>query len=269
MAQSFTWFPVNHLGSTKSNERLQTPYEYPSVPLCSANDVQLRFLCPDDLEEVRTLCQDWFPIDYPLSWYVDITSSTRFFALAAIYNFSIIGLIVAEIKSYSKLNKECTFFFSQDRGILPESMGREAEIGYILSLGVHRKYRQNGIGSLLLDSLINHLTTAERHKVKAIFLHVLTTNRTAILFYERRGFVLHSFLPYYYSIRGKCKDGFTYVSYINGGHSPWSLYDYLKYWCSQILTAGGLCPWICGRMRTALRWVCYRTVGRFHLQQDE
>lgn len=99
-------FPVNHLSSTKSNERLQNPYECPSVPLCSANDVQLRFLCPDDLEEVRTLCQDWFPIDYPLSWYVDITSSTRFFALAAIYNFSIIGLIVAEIKSYSKLNKE-------------------------------------------------------------------------------------------------------------------------------------------------------------------
>uniref|UniRef100_A0A182Q1H9 N-alpha-acetyltransferase 60 n=1 Tax=Anopheles farauti TaxID=69004 RepID=A0A182Q1H9_9DIPT len=205
MAQSFTWFPVNHLGSTKSAERLQSPYEYPSVPLCSANDVQLRFLCPDDLEEVRTLCQDWFPIDYPLSWYVDITSSTRFYALAAIYNFSIIGLIVAEIKSYNKLNKEvsanwkdrnfwlpmtifiATFYTTQDRGILPESMGREAEIGYILSLGVHRKYRQNGIGSLLLDSLINHLTTAERHKVKAIFLHVLTTNRTAILFYERRG----------------------------------------------------------------------------------
>ncbi|KFB50834.1 AGAP005192-PA-like protein [Anopheles sinensis] len=181
--QIFDQFPVNHLGNAKNNERLQKSYEYPSsVPLCSANDVQLRFLCPDDLEEVRTLCQDWFPIDYPLSWYVDITSSTRFYALAAVYNFSIIGLIVAEIKSYNKLNKE-------DRGILPESMGRDAEIGYILSLGVHRKYRQNGIGSLLLDSLINHLTTAERHKVKAIFLHVLTTNRTAILFYERRGCV--------------------------------------------------------------------------------
>lgn len=99
-------FPVNHLGSSKSNERLHGSKEYPSVPLCSVNDVQLRFLCPDDLEEVRTLCQDWFPIDYPLSWYMDITSSTRFYALAAVYNFSIIGLIVGEIKSYNKLNKE-------------------------------------------------------------------------------------------------------------------------------------------------------------------
>lgn len=149
------------------------------VPLCSVADVQLRFLCPDDLNEVRNLCQDWFPIDYPLSWYEDITSSSRFYALAAVYNFAIIGLIVAEIKKFNKLNKE-------DRGILPESMGRKSEVGYILSLGVHRKHRRNGIGSLLLDSLINHLTTAERSSVKAIFLHVLSTNQAAILFYEKR-----------------------------------------------------------------------------------
>lgn len=34
---------------------------------------------------------------------------------------------------------------------------------------------------------------------------------------------MHTFLPYYYSIRGDCKDGFTYVTYINGGHPPWTL----------------------------------------------
>lgn len=33
-----------------------------TVPLCLLGDVQLRFLCPEDLEEVRALCQDWFPI---------------------------------------------------------------------------------------------------------------------------------------------------------------------------------------------------------------
>lgn len=36
-------------------------------------------------------------------------------------------------------------------------------------------------------------------------------------------FRMHSFLPYYYCIRGNCKDGFTYVLYINGGHAPYSL----------------------------------------------
>jgi hypothetical protein len=40
---------------------------------------------------------------------------------------------------------------------------------------------------------------------------------------------LHSFLPYYYSVDGKCKDGFTYVLYINGGHPPWGLlYPFFK-----------------------------------------
>lgn len=99
---------------SKDNDHNKTNVEYnvagqqqhAAVPLCLTSDVQLRFLCPDDLEEVRTLCQDWFPIDYPFSWYEDITSSTRFFALAAVYNLTIIGLIVAEIKPYARLNKE-------------------------------------------------------------------------------------------------------------------------------------------------------------------
>ncbi|KPU77886.1 uncharacterized protein Dana_GF24673, isoform C [Drosophila ananassae] len=157
------------------------------VPLCSINDVQLRFLVPDDLTEVRQLCQEWFPIDYPLSWYEDITSSTRFFALAAVYNLAIIGLIVAEIKPYRNVNKEVianmsdsdelytrlSGFPMQDKGILPDSMGRTADVGYILSLGVHRSHRRNGIGSLLLDALMNHLTTAERHSIYAALFPAL------------------------------------------------------------------------------------------------
>lgn len=70
-------------------------------------------------------------------------------------------------------------------------MGKDCEVGYILSLGVHKKFRRNGIGSLLLDALINYLTTSEKCRVKAIFLHVLTTNQPAILFYEKRKYVKH------------------------------------------------------------------------------
>ncbi|KAB0343047.1 hypothetical protein FD754_019973, partial [Muntiacus muntjak] len=42
------------------------------------------------------------------------------------------------------------------------------------------------------------------------YLHVLTTNNTVINFYENRDFKQHHYLPYYYSIRGILKDGFTY-----------------------------------------------------------
>lgn len=90
----------------RDGEKATSDGSQQSVPLCSTSEVQLRFLNPDDLDEVRTLCQDWFPIDYPMMWYRDITSSTRFYALAAVYNLTIIGLIVAEIKPYCRLNKE-------------------------------------------------------------------------------------------------------------------------------------------------------------------
>lgn len=79
------------------------------VPVCSLPSVELRFLQPSDLEEVRELCQDWFPVDYPQAWYEAITSSSRFYSLAAVHQGSIIGLIVAEIKPFMKLNKEVIF----------------------------------------------------------------------------------------------------------------------------------------------------------------
>lgn len=68
-----------------------------------------------------------------------------------------------------------------------------------------------------------HISTTAQDHCKAIYLHVLTTNTTAIHFYENRDFRQHHYLPYYYSIRGVLKDGFTYVLYINGGHPPWTI----------------------------------------------
>ncbi|GJQ84267.1 hypothetical protein Trydic_g2931 [Trypoxylus dichotomus] len=237
------WYQNNGCGIT--SELLCEP----KVPLYSLADVQLRFLCPNDLDEVRALCQDWFPIEYPYYWYEEITSNnSRFFALAAVYNRSIIGLIVAEIKPYDKLNPE-------DTAILAKSLRNNSHIGYILSLGVAKEYRRNGIASLLLDSFLRNLTTPEKKKVKAVFLHVLTSNSAAIMFYEARRFQLHSFLPYYYAIKGRCKDGFTYVLYINGGYPPRNLYDYIKYMCIAVFRGGGLFPWIIGNISKAIDWI--------------
>lgn len=46
-------------------------------PCYSLENIQLRFLCPNDLNEVRALCRDWFPIEYPFYWYEAITSSSN------------------------------------------------------------------------------------------------------------------------------------------------------------------------------------------------
>ena len=138
-----------------------------------------RFLCPQDIEQVKVLCRDWFPIEYPDTWYQEITSNPRFFSLAATLNGSIIGLIVAETKELSQLAKE-------DRSLLANCFRAGTKVGYILSLGVSQQFRKQGIASLLLDQLISHLTSEQFSQVKALYLHVLTTNTQAITFYEHR-----------------------------------------------------------------------------------
>ena len=40
------------------------------VPLVNSPELQLRFLNPNDVPEVKTLCAQWFPIEYPDSWWV-------------------------------------------------------------------------------------------------------------------------------------------------------------------------------------------------------
>ncbi|XP_063702228.1 N-alpha-acetyltransferase 60 isoform X2 [Culicoides brevitarsis] len=164
--------------------------------------IRLRFLCPEDIAEIQTLCQDWFPISYPKEWYEQIVTP-KYYSLVALYEKTIIGLIVCEIKPYHRLNRE-------DRDILPSTFSG-CEVGYILSLGVHKKFRRKGIGSLLLDTFLRFITSTDKQNVKALFLHVLTTNQAAIIFYEKRQFRYHAFLPYYYSIKGRSRDAFFRV----------------------------------------------------------
>lgn len=138
-----------------------------------------RFLSPQDIDQVKVLCRDWFPIEYPDTWYQEITSNPRFFSLAATLNGTIIGLIVAETKELGQLAKE-------DRSLLASCFRSGTKVGYILSLGVTQQFRKQGIASLLLDQLISHLTSEQYSQVKALYLHVLTTNTQAITFYEHR-----------------------------------------------------------------------------------
>nr|XP_054763399.1 uncharacterized protein LOC129269986 [Lytechinus pictus] len=69
-------------------------------------DIKLRFLCPEDVEAVKQLCRDWFPVEYPDFWYKDITNDKRFFSLAAAIGSTIVGLLVAEVKTRARCHRE-------------------------------------------------------------------------------------------------------------------------------------------------------------------
>ncbi|XP_034749628.1 N-alpha-acetyltransferase 60 isoform X2 [Etheostoma cragini] len=106
------------------------------VPPTALSEVQLRFLCHDDIDNVKLLCGDWFPIEYPESWYQDITSNKKFFSLAATFRGGIVGMIVAEIKGRTKVHKEGPTDYIQHIGStlaslspcsLPQRLYRQAQ----------------------------------------------------------------------------------------------------------------------------------------------
>ena len=185
-----------------------------------------------------------FIFSYPDSWYIDITSSKRFYSLAAIYENRIIGMIVAEIRNKKSCDRE-------DWYILSRRHSENTQITYILSLGVFKEYRRLGVGesidsfvfcvwawiviwsifypffsnfpiiaTLLFDTLYSYLKTET--ECKAIFLHVLCCNSNAIRFYEKNNFQRRSYLPNYYTIKGQLKDGYCYAKYMRDGEPPWS-----------------------------------------------
>lgn len=171
--------------------------------------------CPTDLDIVKELCKQWFPIKYPESWYEDVTAGNKFYTLIATIEEEIIGILVAEIKPYTKCNYE-------DVGLLCKNLEKTSRVAYILTIGVVGKWRRHGIATILLNKLKENLTDDfnNGNLTRAIYLHVLTTNIAAIRFYEKLHFTRHKFLPLYYLINSASCDGYCYVLYINGGQPP-------------------------------------------------
>ena len=63
-----------------STQPLQSTCTFSRVPpLINSPELQLRFLNPSDIPEVKRLCKEWFPIEYPDVWYTDITSNNKFY----------------------------------------------------------------------------------------------------------------------------------------------------------------------------------------------
>lgn len=182
--------------------------------------LRFRKLCPTDLETLKSLCEVWFPITYPPEWYEAVINGEYFYPWAATLNGQIVGIIVADIWSLS----DCD---SCDYDVLPPyKFSEDTKVAYILTFGVVKEYRRMGIGSRLLDKLINELTvnvnpSDTANTVKAVYLHVLCDNVTAINFYKSKSFRIHRYLPWYYCNYAGRGDAYSYVRYINGAKISW------------------------------------------------
>ncbi|KAL3106853.1 hypothetical protein niasHT_010768 [Heterodera trifolii] len=165
---------------------------------------QIRNLVEKDFDDVFELCSKAFPLDYPLDWYKSVVAG-QFISFGLFRDDLLTALIVAQRKQIF----ECEY---EDRNLYKDP---NATAIYILSLAVSDRYRRRGIGTLLLNHLITNYSVPLASKL--IFLHVLSDNHSAIVFYRKNGFRHHMTLPKYYLIDGQYRDGQTFVLFTSQG----------------------------------------------------
>ncbi|KAK1265698.1 hypothetical protein QJS04_geneDACA021358 [Acorus gramineus] len=113
-----------------------------------------------------------FPVRYNDKYYADALSSGDFSKLAY-FNDICVGAIACRLEK-------------KEGGLLRV---------YIMTLGVLAPYRGEGVGTKLLNHVLD---LSQRQHIGEIYLHVQTNNEDAIKFYRKFGFEITETIENYY-----------------------------------------------------------------------
>lgn len=113
-----------------------------------------------------------FPVIYNDSFYADVLKAGKL-ARLAYYNDIVVGAVC------------CRLDTSEDQNRL-----------YIMTLGCLAPYRRQGIGTIMLQHVLDYATS--KKIFDAIFLHVQINNDSAIEFYKKFGFEIVQTKKQYY-----------------------------------------------------------------------
>lgn len=170
-------------------------YSQPSIEILRLNKCHK--------ESVQKLCEECFPIRYPDWWYENILSDRVQFSLGAFSGTQLVGIIVAEYQTPRE---------AREQGKIPYSCTNYS-VAYIISLGVKTEFRRQGIARKLTHLLFDSLKT----ECKLVYLHVESSNKVAIDFYQWQNFLEHCRIPGYYTINDSPADALVYTYSIHGG----------------------------------------------------
>eukprot|EP01027_Heterolobosea_sp_BB2_P011359 GEZU01016536.1.p1 GENE.GEZU01016536.1~~GEZU01016536.1.p1 ORF type:complete len:176 (+),score=50.01 GEZU01016536.1:358-885(+) len=127
-----------------------------------------------NVDQLKSLNAAIFPVTYPEKFYSNLLVAGEEFSSLAVYNDTIIGAVCSRIE--------------------PKPTGGSKL--YIMTLGVLAPYRQLGIGTRLLQRMMD---LAKKHpSIDEIYLHVQTTNTEGIQFYKKHGFAIKEEIRNYY-----------------------------------------------------------------------
>ncbi|RWR81034.1 GNAT domain-containing protein [Cinnamomum micranthum f. kanehirae] len=173
---------------------------------------------PSDLEVLKQIHADLFPIRYESEFFLNVVSGNGIVSWAAVdssrpdgENDELIGFVTTRIV----VAKD-----SEIQDMLGYDLRSDQTLVYILTLGVIEPYRNLGIATSLIQEVIKYASGLDT--CRAVYLHVIAYNEPAILFYKKMSFRCLRRLQDFYYIRGRHYDSFLFVYYVNGGRSPCS-----------------------------------------------
>jgi len=181
---------------------------------CVTGDVSLRSLLPSDLDQVKILHDESFPIRYNSDFFESIVHNKLHYSLAAVdRNGKILGVITSQMHLPTDV---------EESGLSYWSCFDEQFYVYINTLAVWPKYLHLGLGTTLINATLKRFENDP--KCKAVYLHVISYNKAAIKFYESNNFRLFTRITDYYFINNKHYDSFVYIYYLPYAHDPSCMY---------------------------------------------
>ncbi|TMW62195.1 hypothetical protein Poli38472_009688 [Pythium oligandrum] len=216
------------------------------LPSSAASTTQavtvLRGMETDDIDQVRDLHEEWFPIRYQQSFYdgaaqgiwretghplfarlaVEVTMSPAtlkptsptydyqdWYPAPSTAQGTILGAVMASTIPLTTV---------EDPDLIDDDDYIHTHAMYILTLGSRSSVRRRGIASALLAECIEE--ARRQPHCGAVYLHVKADNVQALRFYEKNGFQNLRYLHDYYTINGVRHSAYLYILYVNGAMGP-------------------------------------------------
>ncbi|KAL2636336.1 hypothetical protein R1flu_007815 [Riccia fluitans] len=177
---------------------------------------------PSDLQTLVELHEALFPIKYESEFFSNVVHGHGIISWGAV-DISrssdncdeLVGFVTARVVTATE---------NEEADMLGYELGStERTLIYILTLGVIKQYRNLGIASALIGEVIEYATSLA--SCRAVYLHVISYNHSAIYFYRKNSFQCLRKLRNFYYINGHHYDSYLYIYYVNGGRSPCSAID--------------------------------------------
>lgn len=212
-------FPPNKNGERKKIATYSSSHDLLNGITIKSEELIYKPLSKSDIEEIKKLHKEWFPISYQDDYFQQIFENKygTYFTIGAYYIIDnkeiIVGLALCEFRPVSeyfvkhtspKAIQEICNEIDYNEEVQSYLRCQDYNCAYIMTIGVLDECRKLHIGSQLINRIIDKAMSDDI--CIGVYLDVVYYNSSAIKFYEKNGFKKVTTLRNYYDINENVYD---------------------------------------------------------------